>query len=288
VRAAAVVLGLLLSTLVGAEVLLPVPPAARVTDQTGTLTPPQIAALDTKLAAFEAQKGSQIAVLLVPTTAPEDIAAYSYRIAHAWQLGRKGVNDGALIVVATTDHRDRIEVGNGLEGPVPDAYAKRIVSDVMEPYFKQGDFYRGLDLGATQLIGLVNGEPLPPPRPAAQHRRSGNPLQGGLVVVLIGALVLGAVLRAMFGRVFGALATGGVVGAAAWLIALSLGGALLAGFAAFFIALIGDLGRRGFGGMGGFGGIGGGGFGGGLGGGGGGGFGGGGGGFSGGGASGSW
>jgi uncharacterized protein len=286
VRAAAVVLGLLLSTLVGAEALLPVPPVARVTDQTGTLTPPQIAALDAKLAAFEAQKGSQIAVLMVPTTAPEDIAAYSYRVAHTWQLGRKGVNDGALIVVAKNDHRDRIEVGNGLEGPVPDAYAKRIVSDVMEPYFKQGDFHGGLDAGATQLIGLVNGEPLPPPpRAAAQRHRSGNPLQGGLVVVLIGALVLGAVLRAMFGRVFGALATGGVVGAAAWLIALSLGGALLAGFAAFFIALIGDLGRRGFGGMGGgFGGIGGGGFGGG----GGGGFGGGGGGFSGGGASGSW
>jgi uncharacterized protein len=279
---ALLLIGLSLCAASPAEERRPVPPLARVTDETGTLSAPQRQALESKLAAFEAEKGSQIAILMVPRTQPEDIAEFGIRVARAWQLGRKGINDGALIIVAKDEHRARIEVGSGLEGPVPDILARRIVDETMRPYFRADQYYRGLDAGLAQLTGLVNGEPLPPP---ARSARGGHGTQGSLFAVLVGALVLGSVLRALLGRVFGAVATGGIVGVAASLFAVSIFGALTAGAVAFFIALVGDFGARGIGGFGG-GGFGGGGFGGG--GFGGGGFSGGGGGFSGGGASGSW
>ena len=264
--------------------------SARVTDLTGTLTSEQSAALEEKLRAFEARKGSQLAVLIVPTTEPEDIAGFGIRVAEAWKLGRKGVDDGAILIVAKNDRRMRIEVGYGLEGAMPDAIAKRIIADTITPYFKQGDFYGGIDAGLDQMIKVVDGEPLPEPD------RSWKPPPGGgdwFLIALILIVIGGGVLRALFGRMGGAMATGAFAGAFAYLLTRIL---ILAGFialAGFILALLfGGLGGpRGWasrGRRGGFSGWSGGGFGGGGFGGGGGGFSGGGGGFGGGGASGSW
>lgn len=147
-----------------AEVAVP-PLAARVTDLTATLNSAQRAALENLLAAFEAEKGSQIAVLIVPTTRPEPIETYSIRVADVWKLGRQGVDDGLLILLAIRDRSVRIEVGRGLEGVIPDAVAKRIIEEVMLPYFRQGDFYGGLSAGLDRIMDLIRGEPLPQPMP---------------------------------------------------------------------------------------------------------------------------
>jgi uncharacterized protein len=275
-----------------AQQLAPIPPVARVTDQTGTLRPEQVAALEQKLAALESRKGSQLAVLLVPTTQPEDIAQYGIRVADAWKLGRKGVDDGAILIVALDDRRMRIEVGYGLEGVITDLSANRILDEFLRPSFRAGDFYGGIDAAVDRMIGLVDGEPLPEP-----VRQSRGDAQGGgfgaiLPVLLIMGLIAGPILRRIFGRPLGSLATGGLAGFLAWTLVGLLGVAVFAAIATFFFTLVGGLGgnrwasgRRGGGPWGG--GFGGGGFGGG-GFGGGGGWSGGGGGFGGGGASGSW
>jgi uncharacterized protein len=272
-----------------ADAEVAIPPVARVTDLTGTLTPEQKAALEQTLGALEASKGSQIAVLMLPSTAPEEIEAYSIRVASAWKLGRKGVDDGVVVVVAKDDRRFRVEVGKGLEGAITDLDASRIESEFLRPRFRAGDFYGGIKDGVDRLVALINGEPLPapPPRRAA---RGGIP-HGLLPILLIAGLFGAPILRALLGRPAGAAATGGIVGFIAWMITATMGIAAVAAIAAFLFTLIGGLGggNRFGGGFGGLGGFGGGGFGGGgFGGGGGGGFSGGGGGFSGGGASGSW
>jgi uncharacterized protein len=271
----------------GAQVAVP-PLTARVTDLTGTLSGGAVNRIESKLADLEAKKGSQIAVLIVPTTAPEEIEQFSIRVEDAWKLGRKGVDDGAYLIVAKNDRRVRIEVGYGLEGAMPDAIANRIVDETITPHFKTGDFDGGVEAGVNQMIAVVSGEPLPPPDQKWEHHGGlGNMLPLLLVVVF----VVSGVLRAMFGRLFGSLATGGIAGGLAWLLSHLLPIGLGAGVVAFMFAmLVGGTSRgwsagRGWGG--GFGGGLGGGFGGG-GFGGGGGFSGGGGGGGGGGASGSW
>jgi len=140
---------------------------ARVTDLTGTLTSAQQAALEEKLQAFEVEKGSQVAVLMVPTTEPEDIEQYSIRVAEKWKLGRKGADDGALLIIAKDDRRVRIEVGYGLEGVLTDAMGKRIISDDIVPRFKQGDFYGGVTAGVERILSVISGESLPPPKRAS-------------------------------------------------------------------------------------------------------------------------
>ena len=259
---------------------------SRVTDLTQTLSQPQQAALEAKLAAFEQKKGSQIALLIVPTTQPEDIAQYSIRVTDAWKLGREKVDDGLLILIATDDHKMRIEVGYGLEGSIPDLTAKRVINEVIAPKFKQGDFYGGLDSGVDSLIGLVDGEPLPEP---ASPAFSGMGIQNMLPLLLFGGLISGLFLRNMFGTFAGSALNGGLVGGAVWLLGTALGGAAIFAFAAFIFTMMMGGGR----GISGYGGIpmGGGGWGGGANGGSGGGSswgGGGGGGFGGGGASGDW
>jgi uncharacterized protein len=285
---AAVVLALLLAGSAGAEVAVP-PLTGRVVDLTGTLSGEAVNRIESKLANFEATKGSQIAVLIVPSTQPEEIEQFSIRVEDAWKLGRKGVDDGAYLIVAKNDRRVRIEVGYGLEGAMSDAIANRIVDEVIAPRFKSGDFDGGIEAGVNQMIAVVNGEPLPPPDKKWEHRGGlGNMLPLLLVVVF----VVSGVLRALFGRLFGSLATGGIAGGLAWLLSHLLPIGLGAGVVAFMFAMLAGSTSRGWSAGGGWGG----GFGGGLGGGfGGGGFGGGGGGFSGGGgggggggASGSW
>lgn len=280
-RALALALALCWSFL--AEAQVPVPPlTGHVTDQTETLTTEQQAALEQTLQTFEARKGSQLAVLIVPSSEPETIEQYSLRVAEQWKLGRKKVDDGAILVIAKNDRTLRIEVGYGLEGALNDAVSKRIISEIILPRFKQGDFYGGISAGVAQMVRVVDGEPLPQP----QAPPDGNSIGQLFPVLLLLALVLGTVLRAVLGRLPGALATGGAVALIAWLVAGTAVIALAAGVIAFlFTLLTGGMGGRGAGGhyLGGYyGGIGRGSFGGG------GGFRGGGGGFGGGGASGRW
>src|SRR5271169_3780022 len=142
--------------------LVKVPAVARVTDLTGTLTSAQNSTLEQTLTEFEQRKGSQIAVLMLPSTKPEEIEQFGIRVADQWKLGRKGVDDGMILIVAKDDHRIRVEVGRGLEGPVPDILASRVIREIIGPHFLAGDYYGGIDQGVERLIGLVDGEPLPP------------------------------------------------------------------------------------------------------------------------------
>jgi uncharacterized protein len=277
------VLWLLCSTAVGATAqdLVPVPPLqGRVTDLTGTLTAPQSAALEQSLRAFEERKGTQIALLIVPTTRPEAIEAFALRVVEQWKLGRRKIDDGALLLVAKEDRALRIEVGYGIEGALNDATAARIISEVITPRFRQGDFHGGLTAGLDQVMRVLDGESLPQPTrrgPASAD----NGLGQSWPVLFIVALVLGGVLRQVLGRVPGALVVGGVLGVVAWFALGTLAVAATAGLTGFFVTLLG-IGMGGHGGMHGHGGRRGGGFGGG------GGFRGGGGGFGGGGAAGRW
>jgi len=284
-RVSALAIMLCWGVVAGAQV--PVPPlTGRVTDQTATLTAEQKSALELTLRSFEARKGSQVAVLIVPTTSPESIEQYALRVAEQWKPGRKNVDDGALLVVAKDDRTLRIEVGYGLEGALTDAASKRIISEIIVPRFRQGDFYGGITAGVDRILRVIDGEPLPMPE---ERRPAGIRGIGSILpVVMILALVVGGVLHTVLGRFPGALVTGGAVSIVAWMLAGAIFVALIAGVIAFLFTLLGGgMGGRGSGG-GGFrgGGFGGGGFGGG--GFGGGGFSGGGGGFGGGGASGRW
>ena len=282
------VLVLLFAGLARADVAVP-PYSARVIDLTGTLSGGAVASLEAKLADLETRKGSQIAVLIVPSTQPEEIEQYGIRVADAWKAGRKNIDDGAILLVAKNDRRVRIEVGKGLEGAIPDAIANRIIDENITPRFKAGDFDGGVEAGVDKMIAVVNGEPLPPPD--QKWERSGN-LSGALPVLLVVVFIASGVLRAMLGRMLGSLATGGLAGMLGWILSHFIPIGVGAGLVGFVFALLAGSTTRGWtaGGRGWGGGFGGG-FGGGLGGGGGGGggfSGGGGGGFSGGGASGSW
>ncbi len=259
--------------------------SGRVVDQTGTLNRDQKAALEQTLQAFEARKGSQVAVLLVPTTEPETIEQFSLRVAEQWKLGRKKVDDGALLIVAKNDRTLRIEVGYGLEGALSDLVAKRIVSDVIVPRFKQQDFAGGISAGVDQMIRVIDGEALPAPaaRPASRPAGGFADLEQYAPVLFVLAMVAGGVLRMVLGRFPGALVTGGLVAVLAWFLVGVISVSLIAGLIALVVTLAG--GGRGVGGSGGGsyggGGSSSGGFGGGS-------FGGGGGSFGGGGASGRW
>ncbi len=266
-----------------AQTLVTVPPlTARVTDLTGTLSGAAVAHIENELAAFEAKKGSQIAVLMVPTTQPEDIDQFGIRVADSWKLGRKGVDDGAILIVAKNDRRVRVEVGYGLEGALPDAIANRIITETITPRFRQGDYDGGVEAGVDRMIAVINGEPLPAPDRKWEHHD--NNIGNFLPLLLAAVFVASGLLRAIFGRLFGSLATGGLAGFLAWALSHLLPIGLGAGVLAFAFAML--LGAtRGWSSGGGWGGLGG--LGGGLGGFGGG-FSGGGGGFGGGGASGGW
>lgn len=278
---------LLAAALVNADDLVAVPPLKqRVTDLTATLTPEQAASLEQQLARFEAARGSQIAILIVPTTQPEAIEQYAIRVAEAWQIGRKTHDDGVLVTVAVQDRKLRIDTGYGLEGAIPDALARRIIAEVISPRFKAGDFYGGLSGGVSKIQELIEGEQLPAPkaRSAAQEKGFGGQFQELLVIGIVAATIVGGILSAMLGKLLGGVATGGIVGFIAMLITGSMIAAIAAGIIVFIFVLA-FSGRGGhFGGWGGGGGMGGGSWGGSSGGS----WGGGGGGFGGGGASGDW
>lgn len=265
---------------------VPVPPlTGRVVDQTATLSADQAAALEQKLKDFEERKGSQVAVLIVPTTQPETIEQFSLRVVEQWKLGRRKVDDGALLLVAKNDRRLRIEVGYGLEGALNDATARRIIDEVITPKFRSGDFAGGITDGVDRMLRVIDGEPLPAPAARAPPFDL-NMVAEYAPVIIIGALVMGSILKAILGRLLGSAVTGAGIGVIAWLLVGALSLAAVAGVIAFVFTLISDSllggggGRRGGGGFS----TGGGGFGSGSGGG----FSGGGGSFGGGGASGRW
>jgi uncharacterized protein len=188
---------------------------ARVTDLAGLLPPERVAALEAKLAEHERATGNQIAVLTVDTTDGEPIESFALRVLQTWKLGRKGIDDGALVVVAKADRTARIEVGYGLEGAIPDAIAKRIIEDVMLPRFREGDFAGGLDAATDALTKAARGEALPPPtRPTARDRSIGDPI-GFLIFLSILSSVVSAPFRGRM-RPFGALLGGTIAGAVAW------------------------------------------------------------------------
>lgn len=253
-----------------------VPPlVSHITDQTGTLSPAQKTSLEQLLSEFEARKGSQIAVLMVASTQPEAIEQYALRVAEQWKLGRKKVDDGVVLLVAKNDRTMRIEVGYGLEGALSDITSKRIIEEIMAPHFKRQDFYGGIHAGVSQIMLVIDGEPLPAPRQGHSNQEDELRNYGSLLFII--ALGVGSVLRVVLGRGFGALITGGLMGLLAWFIIGTLWGVLMAGLASWLITLLGagNLARMGayYYGSGGRGG---------------GGFGGGGGSFGGGGASGKW
>jgi len=210
----------------------------RVVDQTGTLSSGDVAALTQTLKDLETRKGSQVAVLIVPTTAPETIEQYSIRVAEAWKIGRKKIDDGALLMVAKDDHKVRIEVGYGLEGALTDVTARRIIDEIITPKFRTGDFAGGISAGVDRIVGVINGEPLPAPAPEAQSFHGEdrydvlfNPL------ILFGVFAVGGVLRAALGRLLGSIGIGGVFGLVAWFAVGSLMVSVIAAIGAFAFAM---------------------------------------------------
>jgi uncharacterized protein len=237
VRASLVALLLCWACAAWADVAVP-PLTGRVVDQTGTLSSGDVASLTQTLKDLEAKKGSQVAVLIVPTTAPETIEQYSIRVAEAWKIGRRKIDDGALLVVAKDDHKLRIEVGYGLEGALTDVTARRIIDEIITPKFKSGDFAGGISDGIDRIVGVIDGEPLPAPVPESQSFGGEdrydilfNPL------ILFGVFAVGGVLRKLLGRLLGSVGIGGVFGLVAWLAVGSLLVSVIAALGAFAFAM---------------------------------------------------
>lgn len=211
---------------------------SHVVDTAGTLTHAQRAALEAKLTAFEQARGSQVVLLLVPSTQPEDIASYANRVANNWKIGRKEIGDGLLVIVAVQDRKLRIEVAKTLEGAIPDLAAKRIIDEAITPRFKQGDYAGGLDAGVTRILALITGEALPEPVKAdTESSAEFDWMQLG-IFMFVAVPVVGAVTKGIFGNRLGAVVTGGVAGAIALVLTASLVIAVLAGLAAMVFALV--------------------------------------------------
>lgn len=262
----ALCLHVLLASAAGDLVAIP-PLKARVTDLTATLPAAQRGELESKLAAFEAKKGSQVVVLLLPSTEPESIEQFGIRLFDTWKVGRKGIDDGVILIVAKEDRRLRIEVGYGLEGALNDATAKRIIDETITPKFKAGDLPGGITAGVDAILAVVDGEQLPPPQAGARSATNGlgafGELNESTLIVILGiAAVIGAALRHFLGNLLGAGVVSGLTAGLGWFLTGSLAGVLIAAIVGFFVALFGlDLllsgvlsGGRGGGGNGGFGG----------------------------------
>ena len=241
-----------------AQDVLPVPPLnGRVVDQTATLTPQQADALSAKLAALETQRGAQVVVLIVPTTAPEDVASFAQRVGVQWKVGRRDIGDGLIVVVAKNDRTVQIQVAKALQGAVPDILAGRIISEQMVPAFRKGDYAGGLNLAVDRLSQAIAGEALPAPTAGQpgqatgrSRKSSGFDLQDIALFLFVGVPILGGMLSRVMGRKFGSVATGVAVGAIGWWLTASL---LIAGgagiVALFLVGVMGVGGSRG-GGMG--------------------------------------
>jgi uncharacterized protein len=242
-----ILLALLLGWVFPALADVAVPPlVGRVVDQTGTLSTNDVSTLNQTIRAFETRKGSQVAVLIVPTTDGEAIEPFSLRVAEAWKIGRKKIDDGVLLVIAKNDRKLRIEVGYGLEGALTDVTSKRIIDEIITPHFRSGDFSGGISAGVDRILRIIEGEKLPAPvqsEPSRgmqsswlmEHVDPFNPF------VIFGVFAVGGIMRTLLGRLAGAVVTGGIVGVLAWLFIQSLLLAALAAIVVFVIALLGDF-----------------------------------------------
>jgi uncharacterized protein len=248
-----------------------VPPLqSHVTDLVGMLQPEQRNTLDNTLSEYEARTGSQIAILLLSKTEPEGIEDYAVRVADAWKLGRKGIDDGVILLVAKDNpkalRRMMILTGRGVQGTLTDAQSKRVLQEIIAPYFSKGDFYGGLTAGISAIMPLLDQENFAPPsRKSGPAQEPSSDWFGALAPLLFFGFII---LVTIVSR-----ARGGGVGSGR-----SLNSNVWGNAAGVIIGSILSQGGRGGGGFGGGGG----------GSGGGGGFSGGGGGFDGGGASGDW
>ncbi|WP_167767700.1 TPM domain-containing protein [Bradyrhizobium frederickii] len=213
----------------------------RVVDQTNTLSSADIASLSQKLQDFEARKGSQIAVLIVPTTQPETIEQFSIRVADAWKIGRKKVDDGAILVVAKNDRHLRIEVGYGLEGVLTDVTSRRIIDEDISPKFRSGDFAAGIGAGVDRMMRVIDGEPLPSPSRSANFAHNLDDLAPVFAVALFASIGVGGFFRAMLGRLLGSMVTGGIIAAVTWFILGSAALAAAVGVLGFIVGFIADL-----------------------------------------------
>lgn len=245
-----------------AQAVLPVPELrSRVIDQTGTLDAAQQAALESRLATFEARRGTQIVVVLVPTTQPEDIADYTQRLGDAWKIGRQDVGDGVLFVVAKNDRRVRIATSKTLEGAIPDLVARRIIEQAVTPALRRNDFAGGIEAGIDQIMARVSGENLPLPEAGSAPEDAGFAPMDLLIFLVFAVPMFSAVLRSLFGNKLGTLLTGASAGAIAWVLTavvwIAVGAGLLAMLAALFFQMLpssgrgrrgGDWGGGGFGG----------------------------------------
>ena len=234
---------LLTALLARAEVAIPLF-KSHVTDLTATLSANEVTQLEQKLAAFEKAKGSQVAVLIVPATQPETIEQYALRVAETWKLGRKGVDDGVLLLIAKNDRTLRIEVGYGVEGALPDAMAKRIIAEIIVPQFKTGSFVTGIDAGIDAILSLLKGESLP--LPSTKNGPGKSPgmhiLLDNFIPVLIGLIVLGRMLQVLLGRLAGAAITSIGVGFIGWLFFSSIVAAILITVVVFLLSLFQNTG----------------------------------------------
>ncbi|MBX9648577.1 MAG: YgcG family protein [Xanthobacteraceae bacterium] len=245
--AKALFFALLLGWVLPAQATVAVPPlVGRVVDLTGTLSTNDVSAMNQTIRAFEARKGSQVAVLIVPSTDGEAIEQFSLRVAEAWKIGRKKIDDGVLLVIAKNDRKLRIEVGYGLEGALTDVTSKRIIDEIITPHFRSGDFAGGISAGVDRIIRIVEGEKLPAPvqsepsrgmQPSwlMQHIDPFNPF------VIFGIFAVGGIMRTLLGRLAGAVVTGSIVGILAWFFIQSLPLSAAAGLIVFFVALLGDF-----------------------------------------------
>ena len=235
-------LALLLCWASAALALIAVPPlSGRVVDQTGTLAASDVASLTQTLRDLETKKGSQIAVLIVPTTDGEAIEQYALRVAEAWKIGRKKIDDGALLVIAKNDRRLRIEVGYGLEGALTDATTKRIIDEDITPKFKAGDFGGGVVAGVDKMVRIVNGEKLPEPEPPHwQDSQSFDPSDLFNPFLIIPAIFFGGLLRSLMGRLLGSTTAGALTALIAWFVVGSMLAAVIAGVIASLFVLISD------------------------------------------------
>jgi len=240
--ARAILLALLVGWVFPALADVAVPPlSGRVVDQTGTLSSDDIASLTQTLKSLEARKGSQIAVLIVPTTEPESIEQFSIRVAEAWKIGRKKIDDGALLVIAKNDRHLRIEVGYGLEGALTDVTTKRIIDEDITPKFKSGDFAGGVSAGINRMIRVIDGEQLPAPEPP--HWQGFDTFDPSVLFnpfLIIPVLLFGGLMRSLLGRLVGSTAAGGLVTLVAWFLFGSLLAAIIAGVIASIFVMFSD------------------------------------------------
>ncbi len=224
---------------------LAIPPlTTHVTDLTSTLNNTQQLELENQLKTLEARKGSQLALLIIPTTHPETIEQYALRVVEKWKIGRSNVDDGVLLLIAKNDRTIRIEVGYGLEGALNDAVSKQIISNIITPRFQQNDFYGGIQAGIQSIIRVIDGEALPGTSVPNTRTAKSEPSNQWIIFAIFIGIFAGKILKTIVGIFPGALLSGILASIVVWLLGSALFMTLAAGLFSFFLTLTG--GHRGF------------------------------------------